>query len=114
MITINGDANTPQPSILKEELIQVQSENTAIDGSLQRNRIGQKYQATLTYDILSTGQYQSLIAYFTTGSGVSYSNNQSDYAGGVFAFSGLPYFTEKEYVPGSSLFRPLEVRIRQQ
>lgn len=113
-IQINGDASVPQPTILLEELVQIQSENTSIGGNLQRNKITQKKQATMTYQDLSTTQYQNLISKFTTGSGVSYYNDLSAYAGGLFTFSGLPFFTEAEYVPGASLYRPFVVRIREQ
>ena len=113
MIQINGDPNTPQPSTLLEEILQIQTDNTAIDGSMQRNKINQKLQATLTYEMISPAGYQSLVNYYTSGSGVNYYNNQSDYAGGVFSFAGLPTFTESEYVTGSSLYRAFQVKIRQ-
>lgn len=113
-VSISGDSTIPQPSQLLEELLQIQGDNTSINGALQRNRLGQKKQATLTYTYLTPAQYQALIAKFTTGSGVYYSNDASDYAGGIFAFSGLPFFSESPYVQGASLYRPLQVRIREQ
>lgn len=113
-VQINSDSTVPQPTTLKEELVQIQSENMSISGSVQRNRVGQKKQSTMTYEDLSPSQYQSLISKFTTGSGVVYYNDQSNYAGGIFTFSGLPYFEEAEYVPGASLYRPFTVRIREQ
>lgn len=113
-VSINGDSTYPQPTTLQEELVQIQSENKSIAGNLQRNRIGQKKQATLTHDMLAPADYQNAIAKFTTGSGVSYVNDQSNYTGGVFSFSGLPYFTEDVYVPGSSLYRKLVVKITEQ
>lgn len=113
-IQINGDSSIPQPSTLLEELIQIQADNTSIAGNLQRNRIGQKKQATLTYQSLSPSNYQSLISKLTTGSGIIYYNDQSAYSGGILTFSGLPYFSEAEYVPGASLYRGFTVRIREQ
>lgn len=113
-IQINSDATVPQPTTLLEELLQIQSENESIAGNQQRNRIGQKKQATLSYDMLSVSQYQNLISKFTTGSGVVYYNDLSNYAGGIFTFSGLPFFQESEYVPGASLYRGFQVRIREQ
>lgn len=113
-VRINGDSSIPQPSNLAERLVQIQSENESIGGSVQRNRIGQKKEAILSYEMLSPTEYQALIAKVTTGSGVGYVNDQSNYAGGVFSFSGLPYFQEDEYVPGASLNRPFVVRIREQ
>lgn len=111
-ISINGTTIT-DPTILTEELLQVQSENQSIAGGLQRNRIGTKKQATLEFTYLTPGQYQTLIANFTTGSGIAYVNTLSDYSGGVFTFSGLPYITEAAYVLGASLLRPFKVRIRE-
>lgn len=112
-IILSGDATVPQPVDLLEELIQIQSENTSISGSLQRSKINQKKQVTMQYDMLSPADYQNLISKFTTGSGLYYSNNQSNYSGGIFAFSGLPYFSESSYVPGASLYRPFQVKIRE-
>lgn len=113
-ISINRNSSVPQPTILLEELVQIQAENYAISGAVQRNRIGQKKQATMEYDWLSPSDYQTLIAAFTTGSGIFYNNNASDYAGGIFTFSGLPFFEEDSYIPGASLYRKFKVRIREQ
>lgn len=113
-VKINGDSSYPQPTTLKEELVQIQSENQSIAGNLQRNRIGQKKQATMTHDMIAPADYQNAIAKYTSGSGVSYYNDQSNYTGGIFTFSGLPYFTEDDYVPGSSLYRKFTVRITEQ
>lgn len=112
-VTINSDANTPQPSSLKEELVQIQTDTIAIDGSTQRNRIGQKYQATCSWDWLTPAQYQLLIGYFTSGATVTYNNTLSDYAGGTFSFTGFPSFTESQYINGGSLYRKLDAVIRQ-
>jgi hypothetical protein len=114
MSVLINSTTIQQPTSLREEYVQIQSENQAIAGGLQRNRIGQKKQATLTYDMVAPTQYQQLIAAFTTGSGCVYYNDQASYSGGVFTFSGLPYFSESEYVPGASLYRPFTVRIREQ
>lgn len=113
-VSINGNSNIPQPQTLREEYIQIQSENTAIAGGLQRNRIGQKKQATMTYEMISSSDYQTLLSAFTTGSGVGYNNNLSNKPGGIFTFSGLPYFNEYDYVKGGSLYTGLQVRIREQ
>ncbi len=113
-VWLSGNSNVPQPQTLMEELVQIQSENMSINGSMQRNKIGQKKQATLSYDMLSPSDYQTLITQFTTGSGLYYLNDLSNYTGGTFAFSGLAYFTEGQYVAGSSLYRPFSVRIREQ
>lgn len=113
MIYINGVATTAQPSSVIESLIQIQSENTSINGSMQRNKIGQKKNVDLQYPIVSPTDYQTLISYFTTGSGVTYLNDQSNYAGGTLTFTGLPFFSESEYMQGSSLYRAFKVTIRE-
>lgn len=102
-----------QPSILTERLVQIESENESIGGSIQRNRIGQKKEAELKWSWLAPSGYQQLVSLFTTGSGFWYSNDQSNYAGGVLTFSGLAFFDEGEYVPGASLFRDFKARIRE-
>lgn len=112
-IKINGDGTVPQPTTLLEELLQIQGENMSILGGVQRNRFGQKKQATLSYSYLSPSQYQALMSAFTSGSGISYFNDASNYAGGVMTFSGLPYFTESPYVQGTSLYREFQVKIRE-
>lgn len=115
-ISINGDSTVPQPQTLLELPVQIQSENTSIAGSVQRNRIGQKKQATLTYEDIAAADYRKLMTYFTTGSGVIYYNDQSaEAANGIYTFSGLPYFDGGEYVPGASLLKTtFTVRIREQ
>jgi adenylosuccinate synthase len=113
-VQLNGNGAVPQPQTLLEEIIQIQSENVSISGGLQRNRITQKKQATLSYDMLAPSDYRTLLTIFTTGSGIGYYNDLSAYTNGIFTFSGLPYFTEAEYVPGASLYKPFQVRIREQ
>lgn len=121
MISINNDSSVPQPMELLEEYLQPQTDNESINKSLQRNRIVQgladprgKRQATLNYTMMAPSDYQNLLGKFTTGSGVYYSNNLSNKPGGIFAFSGLPYFNESPYLPGASLYAPFSVRIREQ
>ena len=112
-VAINNNALPTQPTMVKEEYIQIQSEQMALDGSMTRNKLGQKRQASISIPYMSPSDYQTALAYFTTGSGVYYSNDKSNYTGGVFAFSGLPFFSESEYVQGGTLFRALDIRIRE-
>lgn len=114
-VLINSNGSTPQPANdgLKEERIQVQHDNAAIDLSMQRDRTGEKKQATLNWNNLNATDYQLLIGFFTAGTTVTYSNSASDYTGGTFSFTGLPTFTEYPYVPGISLLRPLTAVIRE-
>jgi hypothetical protein len=80
---------------------------------MTRNRLGQKKACDMTFAILQPSDYQTLISNFTTGSGVIYLNDQSDYSGGSFTFNGLPTFQESEYVQGGSLYRAFQVTLRE-
>jgi hypothetical protein len=113
MIYINNTPLNTQPSELTENLILIQTEQTSINGSMQRNKIGQKKNASMIFPIVQPGDYQTLVAAFTTGSGVYYYNDQSNYAGGIYSFNGLPFFSESEYVQGDSLYRAFQVNIRE-
>lgn len=112
-IYINNVLLATQPSVLAESLIQIQTDQFSINSTMSRNRLGQKKQADMTFSIMQPSDYQTLIANFTTGSGVYYFNNQSNYAGNTLAFSGLPTFQESSYVQGSSLYRDFKVTIRE-
>jgi hypothetical protein len=111
-ISINNTLLNNQPSFLREYLLQIQTDQTSLNGSMTRNRIGQKKVSEMTFSIMSPADYQVLINYFTTGSGVYYYNDATDY-GSVFAFSGLPTFQENPYTQGSSLYRDFQVTIRE-
>lgn len=110
-VSINNNALPVQPTDLNEHNNQIQTDQTSINGGMTRNRIGQKKQADLTFTIMQPSDYQTVIGYFTTGSGIYYSNDQSSY--GTYTFSGLPSYSEDNYVPGASLYRPLTVTIRE-
>lgn len=112
-IYINGSILGTQPSVLNEELLQLQTDQEAIDGTQRRNKYGQKKRATMQFSYMPPADYQALLSNFTTGSGVIYYNDASNYAGGICTFSGLPTFQEAEYVPGASLYRPFTVSIRE-
>lgn len=112
-VSINGDQTIAQPTILTESILQIQTDQEAIDGSMQRNKIGQKHQADIEWDWLTPTQYQLLITYMTTGSGIVYSNNQSNYTGGTLTISGLPSFQEQAYIQGSSLYRKITATVRE-
>lgn len=110
-VYINNTVLAVQPTTLREFKIPIQTDQQAIQGNLSRNKIGEKKGAEMEFTIMSPSDYQTLINYFTTGSGVYYYNDSSSY--GSFAFSGLPLYQEDAYVPGSSLFRPLKVTLRE-
>lgn len=110
-IYINNAILNTQPSDLAENDLQVQTDQFAIDGTMRRNKIGQKKQATMQFPSMSPFDYTSLKNKFITGSGVYYYNDQS--SNGIYAFSGMPNFQESSYLPGASLFRPFQVTIRE-
>lgn len=110
-VNINNNPLNVQPSLLAERYIQIQTDQMSINGAMARNRMGQKKQAEMEFTIMSPSDYQTTMNYFTTGSGVYYSNDQSSW--GTFTFSGLPMFEENAYVQGSTLYRPLKVTIRE-
>lgn len=116
-ITVNS-GTIPQPNRLREWREFIQSDKTAVDGGIQRNRIstpsnpqGFKYNVELTYTRLSTAEFGTLDNLFLSGSGVNYYNPASKY--GVLSFSGLPYPEEGEYDKGDSLLTSYKVKIRQ-
>lgn len=112
-IYIGGQLLGTQPSDLNEESLPIQTDKEAIDGTMRRYHVNQKKRATMVFPYMPPADYQSLISKFTTGSGVYYYNDQSNYTNGVFSFSGLPSYSESSYVPGASLYRPFSVVIRE-
>lgn len=111
MIYINSSALNVQPSSLSEYYIQIQTDQQSINGSMARNRIGQKKVADMEFTIMSPSDYTTVFAYFTTGSGVTYLNDQSKF--GIFSFTALPTFSDDAYVQGASLYSPFKVSLRE-
>ncbi len=117
-ITINSSAIL-QPTNVKEYKTFSQSEKTAIDDTMQRNRVtspnnpqGFKYSVELEWEHLPVSDFANLNNLFTSGSGVYYSNPGSKY--GTLSFSGLPFPDDNSgYSPGESLLSSFKVRIRQ-
>jgi len=110
-VAINGSELTIQPSTLNEYYVQIQTDQESINGSMTRNRIGQKKAVNMVFTIMGPSDYTTIIDQFTTGSGVYYSNDLS--SNGIWTFSGLPTFEEGNYVVGASLYRPLNVKLRE-
>lgn len=117
-ITINGQTIL-QPSTLREYKEATQSEQYAIDGAAQRNRVkttgnpnGEKAWAEMTWDKIPPSDFLTLYNSFRTGSGICYQNPSSKY--GTLTFSGLPFMEEGEYVSGESRLTTFKVRIREQ
>lgn len=119
-ITINSGTLARQPSRLKEWREYIQTDKTAIDGAMQRNRIstpsnplGFKYNVEMTFEKLNSTDYRAIDALFTAGSGVNYYNPESGKFG-ILSFSGLPFPDEMgEYARGSSNLADYKVKIRQ-
>lgn len=118
-ITINSGIVNPQPSRVREYQLRQDSEEEALDGSIQRNTItsptnptGRKYVAELAFEKLNISQFQAVHNLFTTGSGVYYRNPNSKF--GILTFSGLPFVDDQaDYEPGASFLSDYKVRIRQ-
>lgn len=118
-ISINGNSSIKQPTTAADYRINIQTENTSLDGSTQRNRVisannpvGYKYAVDLYWEDIGVGDYQTLLGIFTSGSGLTYSNPSSKY--GALTYSGLPYPDDNApYIPGESLLSNLKVTIRQ-
>lgn len=113
MISINGNSAIKQPNDINENPEQIQTDQMAVDGSMQRNRLGKKRRAVLKWNHLKPAEYQQLMTYFESGNAVTYSNDQSNVAGGVLTFTGLPTFDQGNYYRGTTLIVPLTVTIRE-
>lgn len=118
-ITVNGNVLDPQPTRVKEYKLRNDSEQEALDQTMQRNTItspnnptGRKFVSEMIFTTITPAQFQGLEALFTVGSGVYYVNPGSKY--GTLTMSGLPFVEEaEEYVPGESLLTDYKVKIRQ-
>ena len=108
-----------QPTTLRDYRINIQTENYALDGGLQRNRVisaanpvGYKYAVDMEWDDLNVSDFQTLLGIVSSGSGIVYSNPATKY--GSLTYSGLPFVTEpNSYIAGDSLLSTLQVTIRQ-
>ena len=118
-IQVNNADLPIQPSNLREWREYIQTEQTAIDGAIQRNRVrtphnpnGFKYNVEMTFERISSTIFSQIDALFVSGSGVVYNNPTSKY--GSLTFSGLPYPEEgDDYEAGDSLLSDYKVTIRQ-
>lgn len=113
MIQLNSTNLNRQPSDVQEMIIPVQTDVTAIDGSVQRNFIQNKYAATMKWSMLQPADYQQILGFITATGIVNYYNNLSDYSGGILQFNGLATWKEQSYAPGAGAVRDLEVTVRQ-
>lgn len=117
-ITINA-STIKQPTSARDYRLNIQTDNSALDGGQQRNRIistsnpvGYKYAADLVWENLGVVDFNTLLGLFSSGSGVVYSNPSSKY--GILTYSGLPTVDEPDpYLPGDSLLDTFKVTIRQ-
>lgn len=102
-----------QPSTLQEVPVPIQSDVQSLDGSLQRNFIGTKYEAQMSFQQLTISGYQQIMSIINTGAGVTYWNDQTALPVSPITFSGLATFTPSPYVRGASLLQQLDVIVRQ-
>ena len=114
-----GNVTPKQPTRVREYRINIQTENQALDGAIQRNRftstsnpVGYKYAADLTWEDLGITDFNTILGIVSSGSGIVYSNPSSKY--GSLTFSGLPFVQEPDaYLAGDSLLTTLKVTVRQ-
>lgn len=111
-VKLNGIAIT-QPATLEEDVIPIQTDVTAIDGSMQRNYLGKKYQAKLSFDKITVSGYQQIMSIITGASQVSYYNDSTAIQNTPLTYSGLCTWQHSPYVDGASLWQSLDVTIRQ-
>jgi len=107
------DATTVKdPTDLNEKLIPIETIQTSLNGSVQRDRIGTKKYALVAWTALNPSEYQALLAILEDGSAVDYNNPNSNR--GTFVFTGLPIITrEGDYIRGGTFLRDLEVEFRE-
>lgn len=111
-IYLNGQY-IQQPSQLQETPIPIQTDTTAMDGSMQRNYRGMKYNVQMQFKDISVSGYQQIMGIINTGNYISYNNTLSAQTGGSLTFSGLPSFKTAPYESGASLYQQLDVSVRQ-
>lgn len=112
-MTINGNS-IPDPQGLREYYSYARYDNRSLNHSLQRNQIGKKKVAELTWTNIFPDELATILAWADAGPAVAYSNSLSRY--GLWAFTGLVTITEDgSYVKGGSFMTDtFTVRIEEQ
>lgn len=112
MITING---TPiqDPSRYQDNYDQFTTDNRSLSLKLQRNRLGKKKWAMMSWDLNTPAELQALLDLFQEGDEVAFSNDASSF--GTLTFDGIPDLPLQigEYEGGGTYMRPLTVTLRE-
>ena len=104
----------PYPSMLREEVIPIQTDQYSANGRISRKKLAQKWQATATWEDISPDQYRAIRDLIITGSGIYYYNDLSaENANNILAFSGMPFMEQGDYVKGASLNKTIRARFRE-
>ncbi len=112
MITLNA-TTVPQPTGLNEYLDRIETDQEALDGSVQRTTNGTKKVSELEWEALKPADYQALLAIFEPGNTIVYLNDLSNRSGGVFTFTGLAKYKEGDYQRGATLLRSFSAVLRE-
>lgn len=112
MITING-TEVQDPSSYSDNYDQFFTDNRSLSLRLQRNRLGKKKMATLTWTTQTPAELDVLLALFQEGDEVAFSNTASSF--GTFTFDGIPDLplSLSEYEKGGTYMRDLTVTLRE-
>jgi hypothetical protein len=80
---------------------------------LQRNRLGKKKMATITWTTQTPAELQVLLDLFQEGDAVDFVNDASSF--GTFSFTGIPDLPLdlSEYEKGGTYLRDLTVTLRE-
>jgi len=95
-ITLNAVA-IRQPTRVRENQDQIQTDQVSISGSRQRDRMGKKNRVDLSWEYLSTVEARTIMDMFEAGT-VDYVNTLSDATAGTLAFTGLATFEKSDYL----------------
>lgn len=112
-MTINGNT-IPDPQGLREYYNYARNDNRSLNHSLQRNQLGKKKVAELTWTNIFPEELATILAWADAGPAVDYFNDQSRY--GEWAFTGICTIIEDgSYVKGGSFMTDtFSVRIEEQ
>jgi len=111
-MTINGETIL-DPSRLVEQASHLEQDNTSLNYSTQRNRLGSKWIVVLTWINILPSEHAPLFALFNPGQAVEYSNPDSIH--GTLSFTGLPrILSDGDYEKGGShITKELVVQIKE-
>ncbi len=112
-MTIDGNTIL-DPQGLKEYYSYARNDNRSLNHSLQRNQLGKKKVAELTWTNLLPDELAAILAWADAGPAVDYDNPDS--SKGLWEFTGLCTITEDgSYVKGGSFMTDVfTVRIEEQ